>query len=150
MDAVVILLGVALVLLAFADLVNTALVIGYLPSLYGAYSAREQKLMTLDDGSDDRITPTNLVMARAPDADTDRLNARFAEWENWVTSVLETHTTLPLLQLPYDEAREIAGLFRNRFSRELEYLIDAMLCPRGFWAPDLGMASQFDMRTQSQ
>jgi len=83
---------------AFAGVTNTALVIGYLPSLYSAYSDREQKLMTLDDGSDDRITPTNLVLAWAPDADTARLNARFTEWEHWVTSVLETHSTLPLLR----------------------------------------------------
>lgn len=214
---------------AFAGVTNTALVIGYLPSLYSAYSSREQKLMTLDDGSDDRITPTSLVMAWAHDADTDRLNARFAEWELWVTSVLETHSTLPLLRffrshdqrqnwvtalgllsdaavhaqiivgstgrtesywfmrrsialfeeltegvdlsaydhllfdpegesdsqlfvdlyeqlelhgfelLPYDEARRRAGVLRNRFSRELEFLIDTLLCPRGFWAPDLGL-----------
>ncbi len=84
---------------AFAGVTTTALVIGYLPSLYGAYSAREQKLMTLDDGSDDRILPTNLVLAWSPDGDIDRLNARFSEWEQWVSSVLETHSTLPLLRL---------------------------------------------------
>ena len=219
---------------AFAGVTTTALVIGYLPSLYGAYSAREQKLMTLDDASDDRITPTSLVIAWSPDADTDRLNARFAEWELWVTSVLETHSTLPLLRLfrshdrrqnwltalglltdaalhaqiivgctgrtesfwfmrrsialfeqlthgvdlsnyahytvdpaiydndetpeneqfrelydaleahgfellPYDEAGRRALMFRNRYGPQLEYLIDALLCPRGFWAPQLGL-----------
>lgn len=216
---------------AFAGVTTTALVIGYLPSLYGAYSSREQKLMTLDDGSDDRITPTNLVLAWSPDADTDRLNARFAEWEHWVSSVLETHSTLPLLRLfrshdrrqnwvtalgllcdaaihaqiivgcsgrtesywflrrsialfeeltrdvdlseyqhfvvdaatrdvddsplfldlyrrlgehgfellPLDEAAQRSAVFRNRFAPHLEYLIDTLLCPRGFWAPDLGL-----------
>ena len=216
---------------AFAGVTTTALVIGYLPSLYGAYSAREQKLMTLDDGSDDRITPTNLVLAWSPDADTARLNARFAEWEHWVSSVLETHSTLPLLRLfrshdrrqnwvtalgllsdaalhaqiivgctgrtesywflrrsialfeeltrgvdlsdydnhvfdptadntegadafgdlyrqlgehgfellPYDEALARSSIFRNRFAPQLEYLIDELLCPRGFWSPDLAL-----------
>lgn len=214
---------------AFAGVTNTALVIGYLPSLYSAYSTREQKLMTLDDGSDDRITPTALVMAWAPDADPERLNNRFTEWELWVTSVLETHSTLQLLRffrshderqnwitalgllsdaalhaqiivgssgrsesywflrraialfeeltegvdlsaydelvfdaeelrdsppfrelyetlqehgfelLPYEEATYRAWLIRNRFSRELEFLIDSLLCPRGFWSPDIGL-----------
>ena len=226
---------------AFAGVTTTALVIGYLPSLYGAYSSREQKLMTLDDGSDDRITPTNLVVAWSPDADTDRLNARFAEWEHWVSSVLETHSTLPLLQLfrshdrrqnwvtalgllcdaavhaqiivgctgrtesywflrrsialfeeltrgvdlsgyeqfvvdpatrdvndsplfldlynrlqdhgfevlPLQEAAERSLVFRNRFAPHLEYLIDSLLCPRGFWAPDLalGFAEDLPVRT---
>jgi len=216
---------------AFVGVTNTALVIGYLPSLYSAYSAREQKLMTLDDGSDDRITPTSLVMAWAPDADPERLNARFTDWEHWVTNVLETHSTLPVLRffrshderqnwvtalgllsdaaihaqiivgssgrsesywfirraialfeeltdgvdlsaydelvydadiddettspmflelygqleahgfelLPIGEASRRAGILRNRFSRELEYLIDTLLCPRGFWSPDIGL-----------
>lgn len=83
---------------AGSGVVTTALVIGYLPSLYSAYSAREQKLMTIDDGSGDRITPTNLVVAWAPNADVDRLNARMAEWEQWVAGILETHSTLRLLQ----------------------------------------------------
>lgn len=214
---------------AFAGVTNTALVIGYLPSLYSAYSSREQQLMTLDDGSDDRITPTNLVMAWAPDADAERLNGRFTEWELWVTNVLETHATLPLLKffrshderqnwitalgllsdaavhaqiivgssgrsesywflrraialfeeltegvdlstydhlvpnpdgpvdsplfrelydeleahgfelLPYEEAGRRARAIRARFARELEYLIDALLCPRGFWSLDIGL-----------
>jgi hypothetical protein len=223
---------------AFAGVTTTALVIGYLPSLYGAYSFREQKLMTLDDGSDDRITPTNLVLAWAPDADTVRLNTRFGEWEHWVSSVLETHSTLPLLQLfrshdrrqnwvtalgllsdaalhaqiivgctgrtesywflrrsialfedltrgidlsayqhhiidpdgrqtddsqmfadlyeqlgrhgfdllPYDEALFRTTTLRNRFGPQLEYLIDTLLCPRGFWSPhlDIGLDDAFD------
>lgn len=83
---------------AFGGVMTMALVIGYLPTLYSAYSDRERKLMTLDDGSDDRITPTNLVIAWAPDANPATVNARMAEWEDWVTGILETHSTLPLLR----------------------------------------------------
>lgn len=82
---------------AFCGVLTTALVIGYLPALYGAFSQREQKLLTLDDGTEDRITPTNLVLARAPDGDVDRLEDFFREWEQWVAHVLETHTTFPML-----------------------------------------------------
>lgn len=58
---------------AFSGVLTTALVIGYLPALYGAYSERERKLMTLDDGREDRITPGSLILARTPDADVEAL-----------------------------------------------------------------------------
>ncbi len=83
---------------AFSGVITTALVIGYLPSLYAAYSDRERALMTLDDGSGGRITPTHLVMAWSPDADPKKLEARFIEWEAWAAGILETHSTLPLLR----------------------------------------------------
>lgn len=83
---------------AFTGVVTMALVVGYLPSLYAAYSERERALMRLDDGSGGRITPTNLVMAWSPDADPKKLEAKFVEWEDWAAGVLETHSTLPLLR----------------------------------------------------
>jgi hypothetical protein len=82
---------------AFSGVLTTALVIGYLPALYSAYSEREQKLLTLDDGSEDRITPTNLVLSRTPDGDIRALDDFFADWESWIAQVLETHTTFPML-----------------------------------------------------
>lgn len=214
---------------AGCGVVTTALVVGYLPSLYSAYSEREKKLMTIDDGSDDRITPTDLVIAWSPNADTDRLNAKLAGWEEWVASIHETHSTLPMLiffrshdrrqnwvtalglladtavhaqiivqstgrtesywllrriialfeeltngadlsayaehvrvpseiddatlfdelyerleghgfeLLPKDVALRRASAFRNRFAPPMEFLIDSLLCPRGFWSPALGI-----------
>ncbi|MDJ0961941.1 MAG: potassium channel family protein [Acidimicrobiia bacterium] len=84
---------------ALAGVLTTALVIGYLPSLYTAYSERERKLMLLDDGSEDRITPANLVLARAPDGDATQLFSFFTEWEEWIAGVIETHSTFPMLRL---------------------------------------------------
>ena len=84
---------------AFSGVLTTALVIGYLPALYSAYSVREQKLLTLDDGTEGRMTPTNLVLARAPDGDPRQLDDFFGEWEAWVAQVMETHTTFPMLML---------------------------------------------------
>lgn len=84
---------------AFAGVLTTALVVGYLPALYAAYSEREQKLLTLDDGSEERITPTNLIMSRAPDGDPRELDDFFNEWEAWIAQVLETHTSHPMLVL---------------------------------------------------
>lgn len=214
---------------AACGVVTVALVVGYLPSLYSAYSDREAKLQTIDDGSEDRITPTSLVMAWAPDGDAAQLDARFEEWHEWTAGILETHTTLPILTMfrshdrrqhwitalgllcdaaihaqiiegsdgprssywflrravevfdlvtegadlspyddhltdpdapgdrelfdqlyatlvahgfdvvPYDEAAARAGTLRNRFARELEFTIDNLLCPRGFWSPAIGL-----------
>lgn len=84
---------------AFAGVLTTALVIGYLPSLYAAYSERERQLMMLDDGSDDRITPFNLLISRAPNGDATEAFEFFADWERWTAGVLETHTTFPMLAL---------------------------------------------------
>ncbi|MFT7646177.1 MAG: hypothetical protein ACI8Y4_000911 [Candidatus Poriferisodalaceae bacterium] len=82
---------------ALAGVLTIALVIGYLPALYAAYSERERKLMTLDDGTEDRINPTNLICARAPDANPRDLDGWFESWEEWIAGMLETHTTFNML-----------------------------------------------------
>ena len=84
---------------AMSGVLTTALVIGYLPALYSAYSERERKLMTIDDGTEGRITPTNLILSRAPTADVDDLLRFFDGWEEWVAGVMETHTAFPMLRL---------------------------------------------------
>ena len=84
---------------AFSGLLTIALVIGYLPALYSAYSKREQQLLTLDDGFEQRITPTNLVLARSRNSDPCSLDGFFHEWELWIAHVLETHSTFPMLRL---------------------------------------------------
>ncbi len=84
---------------AFSGVLTTALVIGYLPALYAAFSERERKLMTLDDGSEERITPVSLLISRSPDADLDEVISFFEGWEEWVSSVIETHTTFAMLRM---------------------------------------------------
>lgn len=84
---------------AFSGVLTTALVIGYLPALYSAYSERERMLMTLDDGSEERITPISLLLSRSPNADIDEVITFFEGWEQWVTSVIETHTTFAMLRM---------------------------------------------------
>lgn len=216
---------------AMAGVLTTALVIGYLPALYSAYSERERKLMTLDDGTEGRITPTNLLLSRAPTGDVDDVLRFFEGWEDWVAGVLETHTTFPMLRLfrskhpgqnwitalgvlcdaaiqcqiiegardrapywmlrrsiilfneltadidlsayraridatyaefdtdddtnlfrqlydeleangfelvDYDTALADTRLLRRMFDAPMEYLIDALLCPRGFWGHRIG------------
>lgn len=215
---------------AFLGVISVALVIGYLPSLYAAYSERERALMTLDDGSGERITPPSLVKSWAPDGDPKKLEPRFERWEDWTTTILETHATLPLLRffrshepdqhwvtalglladsaliaqiilgaydgrgywfvrraalafdemtrhvperrlrpyrealptpdqetedgdrlfqrmyedlqehgfdvVPYEEAREHIRTLRATYAPQMEYLIDDLLAPRGFWSAE--------------
>ncbi|MBV8085473.1 MAG: hypothetical protein JO247_11725 [Chloroflexi bacterium] len=74
-----------------------ALLISYLPVLYGAYNRREARLLTLDDPTGERITPAAVVRVHSPDGDLERLYAFFAEWELWTAEILESHVSYPML-----------------------------------------------------
>jgi hypothetical protein len=76
-----------------------ALLISYLPALYGAYSKREARLLTLDDPAGGRITPVRLIEIHTADGDLELLYRFFAEWEMWTAEVLESHVSYPMLAL---------------------------------------------------
>jgi hypothetical protein len=82
---------------AFMGLVTVALVIGYLPTLFGAYSRREVHLLTLDDLTDERTSSTGLIEAWYADRGLDGLDAAFADWERWCADVFDSHTAYPML-----------------------------------------------------
>jgi Ion channel len=82
---------------AFMGLVTIALVIGYLPTLFGAYSRREAKLLTLDDLSEERTTSTGLVESWHADGGLGGLAAAFADRERWCAEVFDSHTAYPML-----------------------------------------------------
>lgn len=86
------------VLEAFSGLGTLGLVIGYLPSLNAAYSARERQLLKLDDLTDARITPVTLVRSHVSgDQDSASLDAMFDEWADWCAEVYDSHSSLPVL-----------------------------------------------------
>ena len=76
-----------------------ALLISYLPALYGAYSRREARLLTLDDPTGARLTPVRVIAIHVGDQDLDFLYRFFAEWEMWTAEVLESHVSYPMLAL---------------------------------------------------
>jgi hypothetical protein len=76
-----------------------ALLISYLPALYGAYSRRETRLLTLDDPLGARITPVRVIAVHSGDGELDLLYRFFAEWEMWIAEVLESHVSYPMLAL---------------------------------------------------
>jgi len=82
---------------AVTGLGTIALVISYLPALYGSFNRRETRLLTLDHPSGERIQPTSLIALHAPDGDLQRLYRFFAEWELWVAELLESHVSYPML-----------------------------------------------------
>jgi hypothetical protein len=79
--------------------VTIALMISYLPALYGAYSRREARLLTLDDPQGGRMTPNRVIVLHAPGGDAEALYRAFAEWELWTADVLESHVSYPMLAL---------------------------------------------------
>lgn len=88
------------VLEAFTGLGTLGLVIGYLPSLYAAYSARERQLLLLDDLTDTRVTPVSVLSSYLGDGDAEdsrHLDAMFDQWAAWCAEVYDSHTSLPML-----------------------------------------------------
>jgi hypothetical protein len=79
--------------------VTIALMISYLPALYGAYSRRESRLLTLDDPMGGRITPARVIVLNAPGGDVEMLYRALREWEMWTADVLESHVSYPMLAL---------------------------------------------------
>ena len=79
--------------------VTIALMISYLPALYGAYSRREARLLTLDDPLGGRITPVRVVALAAPGGDLEMLFRTLGEWQMWVADILESHVSYPMLAL---------------------------------------------------
>jgi hypothetical protein len=84
---------------ALTGLGTIALLISYLPALYGAYSRREARLLTLDDPLGARITPVRVIAVHSGDGDLELLYRFFAEWEMWTAEVLESHVSYPMLAL---------------------------------------------------
>jgi len=82
---------------AFFGVTTMALLIGFMPSAISAYSTREELVSTLDDLSGDRVTPLGMFEAYARNGDASSLYEMFERWELWTGSVLESHSTYPML-----------------------------------------------------
>ena len=74
-----------------------ALVIGYLPVLYQAFSRREMRISLLDAHAGSPPTAGALIYRHPPRQRAARLTAILADWENWSAELLETHLSYPLL-----------------------------------------------------
>jgi Ion channel len=74
-----------------------ALVIGYLPVLYQAFSRREMRISLLDAHAGSPPSAGALLLRHPPDRRARRLTALLADWEAWSAELLETHLSYPVL-----------------------------------------------------
>ena len=76
-----------------------ALVIGYVPVLYQAFSRREVSVAMLDGRAGSPPTATELLRRHAHEGGERELIALLAEWERWSAEILESHISYPLAVL---------------------------------------------------
>jgi hypothetical protein len=74
-----------------------ALVIGYFPVLYGAFSRREVSISLLDARAGSPPTAAELIRRHAYDGGNAALTLLLEEWERWSAELLESHISYPLL-----------------------------------------------------
>ncbi len=74
-----------------------ALVIGYLPVLYQAFSRREVDIALLDARAGSPPTAAELLRRHAFDGGDAAIVELLAGWERWAAEILETHISYPIL-----------------------------------------------------
>lgn len=76
-----------------------ALVIGYFPVLYGAFSRREVNIALLDARAGSPPTAFELIKRHSFEGGSAALVLLLEEWERWSAELLESHISYPLLCL---------------------------------------------------
>jgi hypothetical protein len=74
-----------------------AVVIGYLPVLYQAFSVREQNINLLDARAGSPPTCSELLRRSGAPDDWFEIHRFLAEWETWAAQLLESHLSYPVL-----------------------------------------------------
>jgi hypothetical protein len=82
---------------AGSGLAVIAIVIGYLPALYQAFSRREATVSQLDARAGSPPSAGRLVLRSAQTGGWPALNAYLSSWETWVAELMETHLAYPVL-----------------------------------------------------
>jgi Ion channel len=74
-----------------------AVVMGYFPVLYGAFSRREVNIALLDARAGSPPSAAELMRRHSYDGAAQQLSALLIEWERWSAELLESHISYPLL-----------------------------------------------------
>ena len=77
-----------------------ALLISFLPTIYGAFSRRETEVAKLhirSTGPDGEASATSMLIRRHLVEDLEGMLQVWADWEDWFVEVEETHTSFPML-----------------------------------------------------
>jgi hypothetical protein len=83
------------------------IVIGYLPTIYSAFSKREIQISLLDARAGSPPTATELLARIGNRPQDTGLDAILRDWESWASEVLESHISYPVL-----------GYFRSQHSNQ--------------------------------
>jgi hypothetical protein len=84
-----------------------AIVIGYLPVIYQAFSRREVAISLLDARAGSPPTAAELLVRHGNAGGMEKLEELLREWELWTSEVLESHLSYPVL-----------GFYRSQHSRQ--------------------------------
>jgi Ion channel len=90
-----------------------ALVIGYLPVLYQAFSRREVNVALLDSRAGSPPNAAELFRRHAFEGGQEELITLLAEWERWSAEILESHISYPILcyyRSQHDSQSWLSGL----------------------------------------
>jgi hypothetical protein len=82
---------------AGSGLAVLAIVIGYLPALYQAFSRREATVSQLDARAGSPPSAGRLVLRTTRVGGWPALGSYLGEWEQWVAELMETHLAYPVL-----------------------------------------------------
>ena len=107
-----------------------ALVIGYLPVIYQAFSRREVVISMLDARAGSPPSAYELMRRHARESGTCSLAELFAEWERWAADMLESHLSYPVLMFyrsQHDRQSWLASL-----TAILDTCALVMACTEGF------------------
>jgi hypothetical protein len=74
-----------------------ALVIGYLPVLYQAFSRREVSVALLDSRAGSPPNVAELLRRHSFEGGQEALTVLLEEWERWAAEILESHISYPIL-----------------------------------------------------
>jgi hypothetical protein len=74
-----------------------AVVMGYFPVLYSAFSRREVSISLLDARAGSPPTAAELMRRHAYEGGENALSVLLVEWERWSAELLESHISYPLL-----------------------------------------------------
>jgi hypothetical protein len=74
-----------------------AIVIGYLPVLYQAFSRREVNISLLDARAGSPSSATELLRRYGSSGNIDAIGGLLQDWENWSAELLESHVSYPVL-----------------------------------------------------
>ena len=72
-------------------------VIGYLPTIYSAFSRREIEISLLDARAGSPPSATELLTRAIDGLNNGALDSLFHDWERWAAEVLESHLSYPVL-----------------------------------------------------